>query len=150
LDPDHQEIEWRSDDRAYYASMFEEGLVDLFLLAEAGVHVGSFYSNFRRLAMQLSGDPGGSYVSTDAKWCPYTVCICGWKGKRALHEASEAAEEWTKGRIVVRNGTMNGSVSGISGCAAPSPLCAFIRYFKGKERTQTKWDSLCDEMPTRY
>ena len=60
-----------------------EALLDLGLLAQADAWVGSMYSNFARLALQLS-DAGSDrgvgrgarfdYLTFDALWCPYVLC----------------------------------------------------------------------------
>ncbi|GBG23897.1 Hypothetical Protein FCC1311_001162 [Hondaea fermentalgiana] len=55
-----------------------EALLDLALLAEGEIHVGSFFSNFIRGAMNLSGRNARSrYVSFDAQWCPFDICSLG-------------------------------------------------------------------------
>ena len=68
-----------------------EGLLDLGLLAQGSTLVGSLYSNFARLAMQLA-PPHNSrplqrataavvapprVLSFDAAWCPYHQCNAG-------------------------------------------------------------------------
>ena len=70
--------------------VLRESLLDLGLLAQATlVSVGSFYSNFARIA-------GGAldYESFDALWCPFAICNAGrtdaaliCAGRRPLHIA---------------------------------------------------------------
>ena len=55
--------------------MLAEALLDLGLLSQASVVVGSMYSNFGRLALQLTGS--AAYESFDAYWCPYHTCQAG-------------------------------------------------------------------------
>jgi hypothetical protein len=55
--------------------MLAEALLDLGLLSQASVVVGSMYSNFGRLALQLTGN--AAYESFDAYWCPYHMCQAG-------------------------------------------------------------------------
>eukprot|EP00924_Labyrinthula_sp_SR-Ha-C_P016018 snap_masked-scaffold_4-processed-gene-16.16-mRNA-1 protein AED:1.00 eAED:1.00 QI:0/0/0/0/1/1/4/0/1358 len=56
-----------------------EALLDIALLAQADVHVGSFYSNFIRISMALSkNNPTSKYISFDAEWCPFETCSYGW------------------------------------------------------------------------
>lgn len=58
-----------------------EALLDLTLAAQANrVHVGSFYSNFARLALLLSGS--FEYASFDGLWCPYELCNVGRRDAR--------------------------------------------------------------------
>jgi hypothetical protein len=69
-----------------------EALADLALLSLADVHVGSFFSCFRRIAYQLAPVSSLPYASFDARWCPYAVCVVGWGDKRAMQRA--VAEYW--------------------------------------------------------
>jgi hypothetical protein len=68
----------------YHAHMFIEkrhhldvdgvllaSLADIALLANADVHVGSFYSNFRRFAFQMAPAHSVAYASFDTAWCTY-------------------------------------------------------------------------------
>ena len=126
-----------------YTTVFEQSLADLFLLAHADVHVGSFFSNFRRVAMQLSGAPVGPYYSTDARWCAYTMCRCGWKGTRSLKAARAKHAVWWKSAEAAAD-------MSASECAAPSPFCPFVRYMQQAGHSQRKWDELCDQMPRFY
>ena len=62
-------------------NMLLESLLDLILAAQAtSLHVGSFYSNFARLAMLLSGS--FTYASFDGSWCPYELCNAGRRDAR--------------------------------------------------------------------
>mmetsp|Transcript_13481 Transcript_13481/g.24138 ORF Transcript_13481/g.24138 Transcript_13481/m.24138 type:complete len:649 (+) Transcript_13481:109-2055(+) len=56
-----------------------EAVLDIALLSQGEIHVGSFYSNFIRLALNVAQrNPLGKYVSFDAEWCPYEICSLGW------------------------------------------------------------------------
>lgn len=56
-----------------------EAILDLVFLAEGEIHVGSFFSNFIRSAMNLSGkNHAFRYISFDAHWCPHEICSLGW------------------------------------------------------------------------
>jgi len=60
-----------------------ESLLDLALLSQGDIHVGSFYSNFIRMAMNLSHrNQDLRYITTDAKWCPFERCSIGYAGKQ--------------------------------------------------------------------
>jgi hypothetical protein len=61
-----------------HSTLYSLRPTDLALLAKGDVHIGSWFSNFRRIAHQLSHSP--AYASTDAKWCPFTTCTSGWFG----------------------------------------------------------------------
>ena len=70
-----------------------EALLDLALLARADAIVGSMYSNFPRIALQLGGAPL-AYESFDAVWCPFQMCHGGRRdvnrmctGRRPMHIA---------------------------------------------------------------
>lgn len=39
--------------------------------------MGSLYSNFARLALQLQPPPSWAHLSFDAVWCPYHKCQAG-------------------------------------------------------------------------
>ena len=61
-------------------SLVEESLLDLALLAQGEIHVGSFYSNFIRVAMSFStANSASQYISFDSKWCPFEACSLGWQ-----------------------------------------------------------------------
>ena len=85
-----------------------EALLDLGLLAQASFIIGSFYSNFARLALQLSAaaqQPAGpadgrlfksgygDYETLDALWCPYHVCQAGSADTHRLCAASRSLAE---------------------------------------------------------
>ena len=89
-----QLIEWRlsgENDQAHClggkchrdfdpSEMLYETVLDLGLAAQAsGSHIGSFYSNFARLSLLLSGgnNPTLEYVSFDGVWCPFILCNAG-------------------------------------------------------------------------
>ena len=54
------------------ASLFEELWLEMGFLLQADVLLGSFYSNFARLALQLS--TAALYIPLDSLWCPYCLC----------------------------------------------------------------------------
>lgn len=61
-------------------SLVVESLLDLALLAQGEIHVGSFYSNFIRVAMSLSKiNAVSQYISFDSQWCPFESCSLGWQ-----------------------------------------------------------------------
>ena len=53
-------------------TVFEEMWTEIGLLVQADVLMGSFYSNFARVALQLSD--ARAYIPLDAFWCPYCLC----------------------------------------------------------------------------
>ena len=69
------------------SEMLYETVLDLGLAAQAsGSHIGSFYSNFARLALLLGGgnNPTLEYVSFDGRWCPFLMCNAGRTGVQQL------------------------------------------------------------------
>ena len=61
--------------------LLAEALLDLWMLSQADVLIGSLYSNFARLALSLAhvtrhGD-AARHLSFDAMWCPYHECQAG-------------------------------------------------------------------------
>jgi len=76
-----QNYEDRSSSRLFLASHETplEAILDLALLAQGEIHVGSLYSNFIRAALALSRrNRYGKYFSFDAEWCPFESCSSGW------------------------------------------------------------------------
>ena len=68
---------------------FEEMWTELGLLVQADVLLGSFYSNFARVALQLSN--ARAYIPLDAFWCPY--CLCQLDMPRS-HGSEYSTAEW--------------------------------------------------------
>ena len=70
--------------------VFEEMWAELGLLVQADVLLGSFYSNFARVALQLS--VARSYIPLDALWCPYCLCQLNMPLTQSGDEYS--SDEW--------------------------------------------------------
>ena len=71
--------------------MLGEALLDLGLLSQAAAVVGSLYSNYARIALQLAASP--TYLSFDALWCPYHACQAGATDvERLCHSPRQTAE----------------------------------------------------------
>ena len=107
-----------------------EALLDLALLARADAIVGSMYSNFPRIALQLGNAPL-AYESFDAVWCPFrcamaaaaTSTACAPAAARCTSPASSCRASTSSGRsgwcAAPRGG--RGS-SSCSSCATRQPL----------------------------
>ena len=95
------------------------GLLDLGLLAQGDVLVGSLYSNYARLGMQLGSAArhGFRHMSFDALWCPYHTCQAGCTDvERLCHNPSFLVETelnaGQRGRVDAESGIQLRSVAG--------------------------------------